>query len=1248
MFEDAKNLPLQHLSVRVPWHDTGWTGTVCRAPSKNSWCMALKTVHKERNDATEEANAGKNWLELDYDDLPACLKERGGALNSDEYFIRIQHPFAAYSEIHSHFDESNFKLPPYSVQAVPYRWTRVEDAEKIADKLSLPFDKDREPPLTFNTVWVNDFTNQQIMLDTFFSGLVPEKSLIFLYAKRTPLADDSRRVLIGVGRITSVSPAQEQSYSEDVHDKLRGIIWERAVSHSIRPDGFDGFVLPYQAILELAEKDGRVDPSKFVAFAPEDAFDAYSNVSEHIDHDVAIASLLSLAEKIREIDKILPGPWSKHLDWLSERLAELWQLRGPFPGIGSALHAFGIRYGTLMAIDLAQRHTTDGNWDEHPWKLVTHAFSNPSEVLSNAVAEQVQPIDGKRLDALNTERMELLQLLSRFNLSIEQATRFFDSETDIGITDKEILYNPYRLFEVDRHRHDAVNIGTIDRGMFPDKSVSSKYPMAEASRLEGDQDPRRIRAYAVHLLSEAEEVGHTMLPIEQVLESIRELEIDPQCKPTKDILPLLETAMEPEIICTQLSNEQQGWQLGERHQIAEILRQQIVRRKDGRRHQSEHDWRKIVDSVLGELDETSEGIEFEKRARIEKAAALEELFSARISLLLGPAGTGKTRLLQMLCELPEVRGDGVLLLAPTGKARIQMQQNIQRVNAQTIAQFLLPNRYDVETQRYHISKAPREEFAGTVIIDEASMVTEDMLAAVIDALKAPKRIILVGDHRQLPPIGAGRPLVDLARELRPWDDDMESPFPRVGRNYAELTVHRRQAETGKGGRDDLLLASWFSGESPDPGADEIWTRIANDNTDGHVETYTWQTDEELKDAVLKALVKFVPQIESDRDEHGFGESLGGNRAENGVYFNSAWIEKGRPGSSEKCERWQLLTPVRGKGHGVEELNRFLHYRFRGGALNFARSQRSKTPRPNGAERIIYGDKVMSTLNSPRKVLGQRQEAVSNGEIGIVVGEAKFGRNWDGKTPKRIDVEFRTQPGNTFVYWPKDFGDDKTAALELAYALTVHKSQGSQFDQVFVVFPQPCFILGRELIYTALTRQVDRVVLFIQGEPADLRNYTSPKDSEVAKRYTNLFSAPDMLAEPNGSFLEKGLIHRTAKGELVRSISEVVVADAFYDEGIEYYYEKALRNPEGIERYPDFTAEDPASGIIVYWEHLGMLSDPTYQNRWTKKLEWYKSMDLDPNGSENSKGERLVTSQNRNDGAIDSSLIREQVRDVFKL
>lgn len=86
----------------------------------------------------------------------------------------------------------------------------------------------------------------------------------------------------------------------------------------------------------------------------------------------------------------------------------------------------------------------------------------------------------------------------------------------------------------------------------------------------------------------------------------------------------------------------------------------------------------------------------------------------------------------------------------------------------------------------------------------------------------------------------------------------------------------------------------------------------------------------------------------------------------------------------------------------------------------------------------------------------------------------------------------------------------------------------------------------------------------------------------------------------------------------------------------------------MERYPDFTAEDPTTGITVYWEYLGMLSSPAYVRRWEKKLAWYKAMGMEPNGPENDKGERLVTSENRQDGAIDSAKIREKVHEVFEL
>jgi len=64
-----------------------------------------------------------------------------------------------------------------------------------------------------------------------------------------------------------------------------------------------------------------------------------------------------------------------------------------------------------------------------------------------------------------------------------------------------------------------------------------------------------------------------------------------------------------------------------------------------------------------------------------------------------------------------------------------------------------------------------------------------------------------------------------------------------------------------------------------------------------------------------------------------------------------------------------------------------------------------------------------------------------------------------------------------------------APLELAYALTIHKAQGSEFGMTFVVIPNPCRLLSRELLYTALTRQREQVVLFHQTSDYCVAHYT---------------------------------------------------------------------------------------------------------------------------------------------------------------
>ena len=98
------------------------------------------------------------------------------------------------------------------------------------------------------------------------------------------------------------------------------------------------------------------------------------------------------------------------------------------------------------------------------------------------------------------------------------------------------------------------------------------------------------------------------------------------------------------------------------------------------------------------------------------------------------------------------------------------------------------------------------------------------MGALFDALEGVKRYIFVGDHCQLPPIGAGRPFVDIVNYLKP--DNAESMFPRIGQCYAELTVTHRQTGVKEENTywQDILLAKWFSG-NPRDSCDDIIFRI---------------------------------------------------------------------------------------------------------------------------------------------------------------------------------------------------------------------------------------------------------------------------------------------------------------------------------------------------------------------------------------------------------------------------------------
>ncbi len=1245
---DGVKLPLAHISIRVPWHDAAWNGTVCQHPIGNAACLILKNIHQSRDDAREQANAGRSWEDLQPDDLPACAGEHGGFMAPFVVTRKLQHPYSRGNSLaHQNFLRTPFKYPAYSAACVPFRWMLADNAEGLAKQYGINFAPQIEAAahraMGFETAWLQDHRNQLAMLDSFFSAVEPDKSLCFFYAKQVPLTEDSRRVLIGVGRVKHVGPAVEYDYSTS--GPLRSVLWERNIHHSIRPDFADGFLLPYHQLLERAKTDPSLDLSRFVAFAPDEAFDRFSYGSEHVNHDSAIGSLLACADALREAAKVIPGDWETPLRWIDARLNDLWRMRGPSPGLGSALTAFGVEHGNFLAYDIACCLQEN----EDPWPVVEQAFTDPS-LLGMGLEKRIGEVQRQVWQRLPDERRALLKLLARFDLTAAQATRFYvESERQkarIAVSDADLLANPYLLYELDRGSPDTIAVGTIDRGIFPDPVVREVHPLPPPSAVAEPIDPRRVRALAVSVLERAAtEAGNTLLPRNQLVQAIRDLPLNPPCPTSVDVLNVVEEQFAPAIGRTPLADGSPAYQLDRLTKAGEIIRRAVERRLKGKRHDLAADWSALLAARLPSLPEDQTEREAEVRAREEKVAALVELAASRVSVLIGPAGTGKTTLLSVLCGLPHVSAGGVLLLTPTGKARVQLQQSTG-ITAQTIAQFLVKlDRYDWETGTYLLEGKGPVQQGQTVVIDEASMLTEEQLAATLAALTGVERLILVGDPRQLPPLGSGRPFVDIVARLRP--EAVESRFPRVGQGYAELTVRRRQ--TGQE-RHDLLLAEWFSGQAPDPGADEIWSRVAAGTDSATLRFVKWETPQDLHEALLDELVRELRLADRD-DTAGFEQSLGGSAyGDNGyVYF---WQAKhGQLGAAAKVESWQILSPVRGQPFGVGDLNRVVQRQFRRQTLEWAKGDPRwrKIPPPFGQEEIVYGDKVINTVNRRRNRVWPEEGAlryVANGEIGVVVGQYKT-KYFKG-APKNLQVEFASQPGYAYDYYRSDVDDEGTARLELAYAITVHKAQGSEFGTTVLILPQSVGILSRELLYTALTRQRDRVIVLHQGDLGELKGYASPAFSETARRLTNLFGPPT-LVQVDDRFLEEGLIHRTARGELVRSKSEVIIANLLYDRGLEYVYEQPLVH-DGQVRYPDFTIDDAESGLRVYWEHLGLLHNPEYRARWQRKLAWYRAQDIVPHDEDKDGGSAglLLITRDDEQGGIDAAHMKALVDEVFGL
>ena len=160
-----------------------------------------------------------------------------------------------------------------------------------------------------------------------------------------------------------------------------------------------------------------------------------------------------------------------------------------------------------------------------------------------------------------------------------------------------------------------------------------------------------------------------------------------------------------------------------------------------------------------------------------------------------------------------------------------------------------------------------------------------------------KRFVFVGDRAQLPPLGAGRPFVDIIAKLRPAD--CESRFPRVTSGHAELTIERRQIGTD---RPDLRFARWFSNTPPSAGEDDIFSE-QNDTLE-RIQFVEWTGPEDFQLKLIDVLVKELPLSGVD-DSRNFNAALGSTVNGDCDYFNAT--NNGTPGAVKAAEKWQILS-----------------------------------------------------------------------------------------------------------------------------------------------------------------------------------------------------------------------------------------------------------------------------------------------------------------------------------------------------
>jgi exodeoxyribonuclease V alpha subunit len=405
----------------------------------------------------------------------------------------------------------------------------------------------------------------------------------------------------------------------------------------------------------------------------------------------------------------------------------------------------------------------------------------------------------------------------------------------------------------------------------------------------------------------------------------------------------------------------------------------------------------------------------------------------KLAVISGGPGTGKTttvvRLLAALLEQPGCENLAIGLAAPTGKAAARMAEAIRNAKAQLpvseaikaalpdearTLHRLLGSRGDSPQVRHH---AANPLALDVLVVDEASMVDLALMAKLLDALPPTARLILLGDKDQLCAVEAGAVFAELC-EGRGFDAQAANELQRI--TGQQVPVSQPSSQLG----DAVVLLTHSHRFAGDSGIGELARRINGGDVSGTLKLLK----EDRSDLAWNAAP--TPNDLLERLDQGYAPYISAaNSADPAAAFAA-------------FNSFRALCAQREGAWGVAGINEALEARIK------RRSQVSVR------ERWYVGRPVMVRQND--YALG-----LFNGDIGICL-HTEYG----------LRVFFEGEEGF------RPFAPARLPSHDSAFAMTVHKSQGSEFSEVLLVLPElPSPLLSRSLFYTGITRAKHKVEIW---------------------------------------------------------------------------------------------------------------------------------------------------------------------------